>query len=119
MAQQRQDVYGKAGFWEEFEVEFHTKPFLCIIIIYLFGGSSQMLQQQESKHLYSRKEGAKPENKTKNRYKNILPCNQNKGYFIHTRYNSFLVDHTRVVLTDDGGDSDYINANFISVYIMT
>ncbi|XP_065842334.1 tyrosine-protein phosphatase non-receptor type 11-like [Oscarella lobularis] len=75
LAQQRQDVYGKAGFWEEFE----------------------MLQQQESKHLYSRKEGAKPENKTKNRYKNILPF-----------------DHTRVVLTDDGGDSDYINANFIS-----
>eukprot|EP00118_Oscarella_pearsei_P028857 m.3128 g.3128 ORF g.3128 m.3128 type:complete len:588 (+) comp9068_c0_seq1:109-1872(+) len=74
LATQRQDVYGKAGFWEEFE----------------------MLQQQESKHLYSRKEGAKPENKTKNRYKNILPF-----------------DHTRVCLIDDG-DSDYINANFIS-----
>ena len=34
----------------------------------------QQLQQQECKHLYSRKEGAKPENKSKNRYKNILPC---------------------------------------------
>ncbi|XP_023242527.1 tyrosine-protein phosphatase corkscrew-like [Centruroides sculpturatus] len=44
---------GKAGFWEEFEY----------------------LQQQECKHLYSRKEGQKPENRAKNRYKNILPYN--------------------------------------------
>lgn len=43
---------GKAGFWEEFE----------------------FLQQQECKHLYSRKEGQRPENRAKNRYKNILPC---------------------------------------------
>lgn len=43
---------GKGGFWEEFE----------------------SLQQQECKHLYSRKEGQKPENRNKNRYKNILPC---------------------------------------------
>ena len=43
---------GKAGFWEEFEA----------------------LQQQECKHLFSRKEGQRPENKGKNRYKNILPC---------------------------------------------
>lgn len=43
---------GKAGFWEEFE----------------------SLQQQECKHLLSRKEGQKPENRNKNRYKNILPC---------------------------------------------
>uniref|UniRef100_A0AAQ5Z193 protein-tyrosine-phosphatase n=1 Tax=Amphiprion ocellaris TaxID=80972 RepID=A0AAQ5Z193_AMPOC len=42
----------KQGFWEEFEV----------------------LQQQECKLLYPRKEGQKPENKSKNRYKNILPC---------------------------------------------
>ena len=28
----------------------------------------------EFKHLYSRKEGQRPENKAKNRYKNILPC---------------------------------------------
>ena len=77
--------------------------------------SLQQLQQQECKHLYSRKDGAKPENKAKNRYKNILPF-----------------DHTRVVLKplakeeppdmeEDGaappsppGESDYINANFIS-----
>ena len=35
---------------------------------------TQVLQKQESKHLYSRKEGERPENKAKNRYKNILPC---------------------------------------------
>ena len=43
---------GKAGFWEEFE----------------------SLQQQEFKHLLSRKEGVRTENINKNRYKNILPC---------------------------------------------
>lgn len=36
--------------------------------------SIQFLQQMECKHLYSRREGARPENKPKNRYKNILPC---------------------------------------------
>jgi tyrosine-protein phosphatase non-receptor type 11 len=46
---------GKAGFWEEFE----------------------SLQQQECKHLFSRLEGQKPENRNKNRYKNILPCELN------------------------------------------
>ena len=40
------------GFWEEFE----------------------SLQQQECKHLFSRKEGQRPDNRGKNRYKNILPC---------------------------------------------
>ncbi|BET02499.1 Tyrosine-protein phosphatase [Nesidiocoris tenuis] len=68
---------GKAGFWEEFE----------------------SLQQQECKHLFSRKEGQRPENRAKNRYKNILPF-----------------DHTRVKLTNVDPDvpgSDYINANYI------
>lgn len=68
---------GKGGFWEEFE----------------------SLQQQECKHLYSRKEGQKPENRNKNRYKNILPF-----------------DHTRVLLKDVDSSvsgSDYINANHI------
>lgn len=49
---------GKAGFWEEFE----------------------SLQQQECKYLFSRKEGQRPENRNKNRYKNILPCKQ--SYYI-------------------------------------
>ncbi|XP_075540207.1 tyrosine-protein phosphatase non-receptor type 11-like isoform X6 [Dermacentor variabilis] len=68
---------GKAGFWEEFE----------------------HLQQQECKNLYSRKDGQRPENRAKNRYKNILPF-----------------DATRVHLQDvdpDAPYSDYINANYI------
>ncbi|XP_064162256.1 tyrosine-protein phosphatase non-receptor type 11-like isoform X2 [Anguilla rostrata] len=67
----------KQGFWEEFE----------------------MLQQQECKLLYPRKEGQKAENKSKNRYKNILPF-----------------DTTRVELRGvdlDVPGSDYINANYI------
>ena len=40
------------GFWEEFE----------------------SLQQQDCKHLFSRKEGQRSDNRGKNRYKNILPC---------------------------------------------
>ncbi|XP_060516581.1 tyrosine-protein phosphatase corkscrew isoform X2 [Cylas formicarius] len=70
-------AFGKAGFWEEFE----------------------SLQQQEFKHLYSRKEGNRPENRNKNRYKNILPF-----------------DDTRVKLKNvDPGvvGADYINANYI------
>lgn len=70
---------GKAGFWEEFE----------------------HLQQQECKNLYSRKDGQRPENRAKNRYKNILPF-----------------DATRVHLEDVDPDtpfSDYINANYIKV----
>lgn len=66
----------KSGFWEEFE----------------------SLQHQECKHLYSRKEGQRPENRGKNRYKNILPF-----------------DHTRVILQEvEAGNTDYINANRIA-----
>ncbi|XP_055340140.1 tyrosine-protein phosphatase non-receptor type 11-like [Paramacrobiotus metropolitanus] len=67
----------KSGFWEEFE----------------------SLQQQDLRALHPRKEGQKPENKVKNRFKNILPF-----------------DHTRVILrdsTDSTPGSDYINANYI------
>ncbi|XP_067329107.1 tyrosine-protein phosphatase non-receptor type 11-like isoform X1 [Anolis sagrei] len=67
----------KQGFWEEFE----------------------MLQQQECKFLYPRKEGQRMENKAKNRYKNILPF-----------------DTTRVALREVDESlpgSDYINANYI------
>lgn len=68
----------KAGFWEEFDA----------------------LQKQESTLLYERKEGQRPENKSKNRYKNILPF-----------------DHTRVVLRCRDPNipgNDYINANYVS-----
>ncbi|XP_077454663.1 tyrosine-protein phosphatase non-receptor type 6 [Stigmatopora argus] len=67
----------KAGFWEEFDA----------------------LQKLEAKVKKSREEGQRPENKTKNRYKNILPFND-----------------TRVILKEvDPGvvGSDYINANYM------
>ncbi|XP_056458305.1 tyrosine-protein phosphatase non-receptor type 6 isoform X1 [Gadus chalcogrammus] len=67
----------KAGFWEEFDA----------------------LQKLEAKVKKSREEGQRPENKSKNRYKNILPFND-----------------TRVVLeTADPAvvGSDYINANYV------
>ncbi|XP_041124975.1 tyrosine-protein phosphatase non-receptor type 6-like isoform X2 [Polyodon spathula] len=72
----------KAGFWEEFDA----------------------LQKQEAKLKKSRNEGMRPENKSKNRYKNILPF-----------------DETRVIL--QSGDpnvigSDYINANYVSNLLM-
>uniref|UniRef100_A0A2K5PB82 protein-tyrosine-phosphatase n=1 Tax=Cebus imitator TaxID=2715852 RepID=A0A2K5PB82_CEBIM len=74
---QESEDTAKAGFWEEFE----------------------SLQKQEVKNLHQRLEGQRPENKGKNRYKNILPF-----------------DHSRVIL--QGRDSsipgsDYINANYI------
>ncbi|UXI15577.1 hypothetical protein NH340_JMT01520 [Sarcoptes scabiei] len=75
---------GKTGFWEEFEY----------------------LQQQACKHLYSRKAGEKPENRNKNRYKNILP-------FDYTRVT--LKDGPNVDEQDSIQSSDYINANFIEV----
>ncbi|CAJ1062519.1 tyrosine-protein phosphatase non-receptor type 6 [Xyrichtys novacula] len=67
----------KAGFWEEFDA----------------------LQKFEAKVKKSREEGQRPENKSKNRYKNILPFND-----------------TRVILQDTDPaivGSDYINANYV------
>ncbi|KAI9999731.1 hypothetical protein NQD34_011574 [Periophthalmus magnuspinnatus] len=67
----------KAGFWEEFDT----------------------LQKLEAKVKKSREEGQRPENKSKNRYKNILPFND-----------------TRVILQNADPNevgSDYINANYV------
>uniref|UniRef100_A0A4W4EHT2 Tyrosine-protein phosphatase non-receptor type n=1 Tax=Electrophorus electricus TaxID=8005 RepID=A0A4W4EHT2_ELEEL len=67
----------KAGFWEEFDA----------------------LQKLDTKIKKSRDEGMRPENKSKNRYKNILPF-----------------DETRVILQDRDPHvvgSDYINANYM------
>ncbi|XP_073728351.1 tyrosine-protein phosphatase non-receptor type 6 isoform X1 [Misgurnus anguillicaudatus] len=67
----------KAGFWEEFDA----------------------LQKLETKVTKSRDEGMRPENKSKNRYKNILPF-----------------DETRVILANADPNvvgSDYINANYV------
>lgn len=95
--------------------------------------SMQTLQQQECKLLYSRKEGQRAENKNKNRYKNILPCEKPRLFFQQSSLSAehllkrqltvmllflFPVDHTRVVLNDRDPNepgSDYINANIIMV----
>ncbi|XP_030639375.1 tyrosine-protein phosphatase non-receptor type 6 isoform X1 [Chanos chanos] len=64
-----------------------------------FGEEFDALQKLEAKLKKSRNEGMRPENKSKNRYKNILPF-----------------DETRVILqTGDPNiiGSDYINANYI------
>eukprot|EP00040_Diaphanoeca_grandis_P010516 m.53851 g.53851 ORF g.53851 m.53851 type:complete len:558 (+) comp21829_c0_seq1:100-1773(+) len=77
LGKETDEVFGRGGFWEEFED----------------------LQKDESLLLFPRKEGQRPENKSKNRYKNILPF-----------------DHTRVKLLNykDGViGADYINANYI------
>lgn len=76
-AQQDEGEKSKAGFWEEFDA----------------------LQKLEAKVKKSREEGQRPENKSKNRYKNILPFND-----------------TRVILQNADPDvvgSDYINANYV------
>ncbi|KAF3839245.1 hypothetical protein F7725_017962 [Dissostichus mawsoni] len=60
---------------------------------------SRALQKFEAKVKKSREEGQRPENKSKNRYKNILPFNE-----------------TRVALQDTDPEvvgSDYINANYV------
>ena len=69
-------LYGKAEFEDEY----------------------QQIQDDGSRNLYSRKEGGKPENRPRNRFKNIIPF-----------------DHTRVILKDpDPSGNTYINANYIS-----
>lgn len=69
----------------------------------------QVLQKQECKHLYSRKEGERPENKSKNRYKNILPC-KSSFYFNIQWYISKAFNAATVAIVD------YIG-NFIPVLV--
>ncbi|KAI7806436.1 tyrosine-protein phosphatase non-receptor type 6 isoform X2 [Triplophysa rosa] len=72
----------KGGFWEEFD----------------------RLQKLETKVTKSRDEGMRPENKSKNRYKNILPF-----------------DETRVIMENADPNvvgSDYINANYVTNKLM-
>ncbi|XP_048880662.1 tyrosine-protein phosphatase non-receptor type 6 [Brienomyrus brachyistius] len=71
------DKKSKAGFWEEFDA----------------------LQKHEAKVKKSRIEGMRPENKSKNRYKNILPFDETR-VVLHSR------DPTIV-------GSDYINSNYV------
>ncbi|XP_017473137.1 PREDICTED: tyrosine-protein phosphatase corkscrew isoform X2 [Rhagoletis zephyria] len=73
---ERVEQLAKGGFWEEFES-----------------------LQQDNRNMFCRIEGYKPENRGKNRYRNILPY-----------------DHTRVKLLDvekSVPGSEYINANYI------
>ncbi|KAF7469107.1 Hypothetical predicted protein [Marmota monax] len=80
---QESEDTAKAGFWEEFE----------------------SLQKQEVKNLHQRLEGQRPENKSKNRYKNILPF-----------------DHSRVILQGRDSNipgSDYINANYVKNQLLS
>lgn len=81
---------GKSGFWEEFEY----------------------LQQQELKHYYTRKEGQRNENRSKNRYKNILPFDYTRVKLIGNQPSG---DEAANGSTDANGDTttDYINANLI------
>lgn len=68
-------------------------PLICPEQFVLLYSAPQMLQQQECKLLYPRKEGQRPENKAKNRYKNILPCKEtlNTGLgFFHCNFCSLL-----------------------------
>lgn len=90
---QESEDTAKAGFWEEFEVRGVSGPsplspphtLVCPVLSLCADGppgagtqfpplALQSLQKQEVKNLHQRLEGQRPENKSKNRYKNILPC---------------------------------------------
>jgi len=70
----------------------------------------------ENKDNYPSNEGAKPSNRLKNRYKDVLPCKLKldikKNFFNLKKF--FLDDKHRVILQSDN-DSDYINASFVEV----
>lgn len=77
---------------------------------------------------------SQPENKSKNRYINILACNVSipstafavwlraKCDFTSSSFSSIPDDHSRVKLTNsldrDGKSEDYINANFVDVSVL-
>ena len=71
------ELFGKSGFEEEY----------------------QQLQHEGSQHLqFTRKEASLPQNRPKNRFKNVLPF-----------------DHSRVVLQEpEANGNTYINANYVS-----
>lgn len=106
--------------------------------------SFQTLQKLEAKVKKSREEGQRPENKSKNRYKNILPCEFyiftffSRIFMVKMKKSTFLqresvlshhvcslttcslpqVNDTRVTLQDADPNvvgSDYINANYVKV----
>lgn len=95
---------GKSGFWEEFEY----------------------LQQQELKHYYTRKEGQRSENRSKNRYKNILPFDYTRLKLVDNQHSSQAAGAADGLngngSAEPGGSNgnpaatistDYINANLI------
>lgn len=67
-----------------------------------FSEEFEHLQQVDGKFLLDRKDGTKPENRAKNRFKTILPFDQNRVKLINCTNNS-----------SDPNTSDYINANRI------
>lgn len=66
----------RGTYWNSLKTSPHFFLSLSFSLLFClsFSLGDQVLQQQECKLLYPRKEGQKPENKSKNRYKNILPC---------------------------------------------
>jgi protein tyrosine phosphatase len=67
----------------------------------------------ENQDVLSCSEGAKPSNRLKNRYKDVLPCKWAINRSID-RIESILDNKSRVIL-EVNNDSDYINASFIEV----
>lgn len=86
---------GKSGFWEEFEY----------------------LQQQELKHYYTRKEGQRSENRSKNRYKNILPFDYTRLKLVGNQSADSAAEGLNGSADASGiatASTDYINANLIN-----